>query len=141
MEENFNMINLFNFGENMDNFDIVKSFFNGTLKFYNFKSSDNLHISFDVELTTALFQISYRFNELIYLQLPFYKKENKLEFFDECCQKCRLNVNGDYIELKIETDNVSSVNKISLNQFEDKEVLNDFFIEFNAVTQTVIFDK
>ena len=75
--ENFNIIKSFNFGENMDNFDIVKSFFNGTLKFYNFKSLDNLHISFDVELTTALFQISYRFNELIYLQLPFYKKENK----------------------------------------------------------------
>jgi len=122
----------------MKNYIIETKFSNCTLKVKDVFSEDKLHFTLNIEIITSKFTTSYTFNELIYWQLPFKKKENCLEIYDECSNDCRCIIDKEKIELIIKDDKISNISLIKLNQGEDQEKLIDFIIELNALCETLL---
>lgn len=124
----------------MEKYIFETKFSNFTLKVKDIKCEDHLHFSFKIEINTSKFDTSYTFEEMIYWQLPFHKKENVLDIYDECATDCKCKFNNKIFELIIKDDVKSNVINIKLNDGEDQEKLIDFFIELNALCEN-IFNK
>ena len=121
----------------MENYILKTNFSNFTLIVKNVNCTDYLHFSLTLEVITSKFNLSYNFEEMIYWQLPFYKKENKLEIYDECNTDCKCNLNKEKFELIIKDEEKSNITIIKLNKGEDQEKLFDFINELIALCETI----
>lgn len=123
----------------METYSISLDLSGDSIKFYNIQNIDgvDVHAGFDVEIITSAFNLKYNFNEIYLPTLQDFCKRKTYKIHDENNSGCYIEITKSLVTLHIEKNSTVCDTVIKLYD-EDKEKLDDFFLEFNAICAVLI---